>query len=98
LGALAKGAQNGSKKWVFFPKGYNEFAFLCNWTDWHEILAKTSVAVIYRTLIEEFQNFSLKGVILCQNCHFSAVFLTGLHLTCLQRAGYVSGLCRPSIY
>jgi len=35
----------------------NEVAFLCNGTDLHEIPAKTSVTVLYQTLIEEFQKF-----------------------------------------
>jgi len=53
-----------------FCNGYNELAFLCNGTDWHEIWAKTSIAVLYWTLIEEFWKFALNGVILQQTAIF----------------------------
>ena len=52
LTPCAKEAQSGGERWVFC-EGYIEFAFLCNGTDRHEIPAKTSIGMLYRTLIEE---------------------------------------------
>jgi len=50
----AKGMQSGGEKMPVFCNGYNELTFLCNGTDRHKIWAKTSISVLYRTLIEEF--------------------------------------------
>jgi len=60
LAPWAKGAQNGSERWEFFCNGYNELAFQFNGTDRHEIREKTSVTVLYWTLIEQFWKFALK--------------------------------------
>jgi len=52
--------------WVLVCNGYNELAFLCNETARYEIRAKTSIAVLYWILIEEFWKLAIKGVILHQ--------------------------------
>jgi len=92
MGALGqRGAKWRRKSGCFFSKEHNEVTVLCNGTDRHEIPAETSIGVLYRTLIKEFQKISLKEL-LPPNRHFSAV-LTGVHLTRLQVMGYVSGLC-----
>jgi len=52
-----------------FCKEYNKVTFLCDWTDRHEIPAKTLIGVLYRTLIEQHvhlfifnvQHFALRG-------------------------------------
>jgi len=36
-----------AKKVGVLYNGYNGVVFLCNGTDWHEILAKMSVGVLY---------------------------------------------------
>jgi len=47
LAPWAKWAQNGGEKSGSFCNGYNEFAFLCNRTDQHEIRGETPIAVLY---------------------------------------------------
>jgi len=55
-----------------FCSEYNELAFLRNGTDRHEIREKTSIGVLYWTLIEEFWKFAFRpnGVILQQTAIF----------------------------
>jgi len=46
-----------AKKWVFC-KEYVEVPVLCNGIDRQEILAKTSVGVLYRTLSRYHNNYN----------------------------------------
>jgi len=44
-----------------FCNRYNELSFLCNGSDGHGGHAKTSIAILCWTLIEEFWKFAFKG-------------------------------------
>jgi len=74
--------------------------FVRNTLKWHffvmrqtgiKFRQKMSIGVLYRTLMEEFPKFSLKGVTVPQKRHVGVV-LTDLCLTSLQVTGYVSRL------
>jgi len=98
LASWAKGAQNGGEKGgSFFCNGYNEFAFLCNGTNQHEIRGKTSMAVLYWTLIEQFWKSTLKGVILPQTAIFGCFNSSPCHKPTGQGVRFLTYLSLPSI-
>jgi len=93
-----KGREMAVNRVGVFCNRYNELAFLCNGTDRHEIREKTSVAVLYWTLIEEFWKFALKGgVILLQTVIFGLLWRFSIPQTYRSGVTFLTYRSLPSI-